>query len=150
MCSSDLFLSLLKKFRPRAPINGILIAVSVTEIASSRPEAAIQLAKQLRGRVQEVTEKLEIFAPVYVVFTKADLIAGFADFFEDSDRAERERVWGATFAYEAADRTARADLLQQFEARFDELCDGLKEMSVARMTLQRGQDRKSTRLNSSH
>ena len=57
---------------------------------------AIDLARKLRQRVQELTEKLEVFAPVYIVFTKADLIAGFVDFFEDRDRAERDKVWGAT------------------------------------------------------
>ncbi len=128
------FLSLLKKFRPRAPINGILIAVSVTEIASSRPEAAIQLAKQLRGRVQEVTEKLEIFAPVYVVFTKADLIPGFIEFFEENDRGERDRVWGATMQYDA---DGSSDAVGRFDTRFDELYEGLRAMGIARLSMVR-------------
>ncbi len=130
------FLGLLKKQRPKAPINGILIAASLAELSQARPEAAIQLAKNLRQRVQELTETLEVFAPVYLVFTKADLIAGFTEFFEDGDRAERERVWGATLPY---DPLAKADTVAQFERHFDELFDGLKEMSVARMSLHRGQ-----------
>ena len=67
---------------------------------SSKPEFAINLAKNLRQRVQELTEKLEVFAPVYVMFTKADLIAGFTEFFSGSERHERDRVWGATLPYE--------------------------------------------------
>jgi type VI secretion system protein ImpL len=70
------FLGLLKKHRKRAPINGIIIAVSIAELTGSKPEFAIELAKNLRQRVQELTEKLEVHAPVYVVFTKADLITG--------------------------------------------------------------------------
>jgi type VI secretion system protein ImpL len=130
------FLGLLKKQRPKAPINGILIAASLAELSQARPEAAIQLAKNLRQRVQELTETLEVFAPVYLVFTKADLIAGFTEFFEDRDRAERERVWGATLPY---DPLARVDAVAQFDKHFDELFDGLKEMSVARMSLHRGE-----------
>lgn len=130
------FLGLLKKQRPKAPINGILIAASLAELAQARPEAAIQLAKNLRQRVQELTETLEVFAPVYLVFTKADLIAGFTEFFEDRDRSERERVWGATLPY---DPLAKADSVAQFDKHFDELFDGLKEMSIARMSLNRGQ-----------
>ena len=76
------FLALLKKHRPKAPVNGILIAASVAELLQARPEAAIQLAKNLRQRVQELTENLEVMAPVYLVFTKADLISGFTEFFE--------------------------------------------------------------------
>jgi type VI secretion system protein ImpL len=130
------FLSLLKKQRPKAPINGILIAASVAELSQSRPEAAIQLAKNLRQRVQELTETLEVFAPVYLVFTKADLIAGFTEFFEDRDRSERERVWGATLPY---DPLAKTDTVALFDKHFDELFDGLKEMSVARLSLHRGE-----------
>ncbi len=130
------FLSLLKKNRPKAPLNGVIIAVSVAELGANKPEFAIDLARKLRQRVQELTEKLEVFAPVYVVFTKADLIAGFVDFFEDRDRAERDKVWGATLPYDTA---TRSDAVAQFDQHFDELFAGLKEASVARMSLHRGE-----------
>jgi type VI secretion system protein ImpL len=130
------FLNLLKKNRPKAPINGILIAASVAELSQARPDSAIQLAKNLRQRVQELTEKLEVFAPVYLVFTKTDLVSGFVEFFEDRDRDEREKVWGATLPY---DPSVKADAVEQFDRHFDELRDGLKEVALARMTLQRGQ-----------
>ncbi len=130
------FLGLLKKQRPKAPINGILIAASLAELSQARPEVAIQLAKNLRQRVQELTETLEVFAPVYLVFTKADLVSGFTEFFEDGDRAERERVWGATLPY---DPLAKVDTVAQFDRHFDELFDGLRELSVARLSLHRGE-----------
>jgi type VI secretion system protein ImpL len=130
------FLSLLKKHRPKAPLNGVIIAVSVAELAGQKPEFAIDLARKLRQRVQELTEKLEVFAPVYVVFTKADLIAGFVDFFEDRDRDERDKVWGATLPY---DTSARSDAVALFDQHFDELYEGLKAASVARMSLHRGE-----------
>jgi type VI secretion system protein ImpL len=125
------FLDLLRKHRPRAPINGILIAVSVAELAGGNPEASIELAKSLRTRVQELTERLGVHAPVYVIFTKADLIAGFADFFHGSEPGERERAWGATLRYNR--RSTPADVLGFFDHHFDELHDGLKEMSLAGM-----------------
>ena len=131
------FLDLLKKHRRKAPINGIIIAVSIAELTRNRPEFAINLAKNLRQRVQELTERLEVHAPVYVVFTKADLIDGFNEFFHDSERAEREKVWGATLPYDQAVTSER--LLDQFDARFDELYDGLKELSLANMSLQRSE-----------
>jgi type VI secretion system protein ImpL len=130
------FLGLLKKHRPKAPVNGIIIVASVADLASQKPEQSIQLAKSLRQRVQELTEKLEVFAPVYLMFTKADLIAGFTEFFEDRDPSERDRVWGATFAYS---QEAPAAGVAAFDARFDELVDGLKEMSVAHMSVHRGE-----------
>jgi type VI secretion system protein ImpL len=125
------FLELLKKHRRRAPINGILIAVSVAELTAGPAGASMELAKSLRTRVQELTERLGVYAPVYVVFTKADLIAGFSDFFHDAERTERDRVWGATLRYNR--RSTPQDVLAFFDAHFDELHDGLKEMSLANM-----------------
>ncbi|CAN5779674.1 type VI secretion system membrane subunit TssM [soil metagenome] len=130
------FLALLKKHRKLAPINGIIIAVSITELTSNRPEFGINLAKNLRQRVQELTEKLEVFAPVYVVFTKADLIAGFNEFFLDTDRTEKDRVWGATLPYSL--KNTNQDVVDFFDQRFDELYDGLKQMSLANMAMNHG------------
>jgi type VI secretion system protein ImpL len=129
------FLDLLKKYRHRAPINGILIAVSIAELRGDDPEAGIKLARSLRKRVQDLIERLEVFAPVYVVFTKADLIAGFGDFFAQAERTERERVWGATMPYKR--KVGSQQPMTFFDQSFDELCDGLREMSLANMGQQR-------------
>lgn len=131
------FLDLLRRNRPAAPINGIIIAASVAELTSNNPEFAIDLARKLRQRVQELTERLEVFAPVYVVFTKADLIAGFVDFFDALDPAERENAWGATLPY---DPDARDDAVASFDRHFDELSEGLKEMGLVRMAMRRGRE----------
>jgi len=125
------FLALLRKYRKRAPINGILICVSVAELTGADPADTIELAKRLRARLQEVTERLGVFAPVYLVFTKVDLVAGFRDFFHDSDGDERKRAWGATLRYNR--RSSSQDVLAFFDQHFDELHDGLKELSLAQM-----------------
>jgi type VI secretion system protein ImpL len=132
------FLDLLKKFRKRAPINGIIIAVSIAELTANRPEFGINLAKNLRQRVQELTERLEVFAPVYIMFTKVDLIAGFNEFFRDANSEEISRVWGATQAY--SQNTKNQDILSFFDERFDELYNGLKDMSLANMAMYRGEE----------
>src|SRR6201746_325752 len=82
------FLDLLKKYRRQAPINGIIIAVSIAELRGEEPDRGMQLARSLRKRVQDLIERLEVFAPLYVVFTKADLIAGFSEFFAEAQGAE--------------------------------------------------------------
>ena len=129
------FLGLLKRYRPKAPINGIIVTASIAELTTSRPDATINLARSLRQRVQELTEKLEVFAPVYVMFTKADLITGFSEFFGGGERHEYDRVWGATLPYE---RDEKRDVVALFDERFEELYDGLKEISVAQLSMNRG------------
>jgi type VI secretion system protein ImpL len=129
------FLGLLKKHRPRAPINGVIVAVSIAELRGDDPESVLQLARSLRQRVQDLIEKLGVFAPVYVMFTKADLVAGFADFFADAEASERERPWGATMPF--SQKAGCRDMLSFFEQSFDELCEGLREMAIATMTQRR-------------
>ncbi|AYH45172.1 type VI secretion system membrane subunit TssM [Azoarcus sp. DN11] len=130
------FLDQLRKHRPLAPINGIIVTASIGELLGSPPAHAIALAKHLRQRVQELTERLEVFAPVYVMFSKADLIAGFSDFFQDLDWNERDRIWGATLPYETAGGN---DAITLFDRHFDELHEGLRELSVAQMSVARGE-----------
>ncbi len=130
------FLALLKKARPKAPINGVVVAASLAELAEATPDAAARLARSLRQRLQEVAETLEVAAPVYLVFTKVDRLAGFTGFFEDADRTACEGVWGATLACEGR---GRGDAAALFDRHFDDLVDGVREMSLARLAHARGQ-----------
>ncbi len=140
-------LDLLRRVRPKAPINGVLVVVSIDELTQARPDATVQLANDLRQRVQEVTDRLGVMVPMYLVFTKCDLVAGFAEFFADRDEAERQAVWGATMPIDAGDGGStgadapapKRDAATAFDAHFDDLCAGLKEQALARMTVQRSQ-----------
>ncbi|WUR11724.1 type VI secretion system membrane subunit TssM [[Empedobacter] haloabium] len=129
------FLGLLKKYRPRAPINGVIVAVSIAELRAVDGDACVRLARSLRKRVQDLIEQLEVFAPVYVVFTKVDLVAGFGEFFERFEPGERERTWGATMPYRR--QAGTQDILSFFDTAFDELHEGLQETSIVNMTQQR-------------
>jgi len=124
------FLDLLKRHRSKAPVNGIIVAASIAELTSTGPDFAITLAKNLRQRVQELTERLEVVAPIYIIFTKADLISGFNDFFADSDEQQRQQVWGATLPYGTDEER---DVVALFDEHFDTLHRGLKEMSLAQI-----------------
>src|SRR5688572_13363197 len=71
------FLDLLRANRTRKPVNGILVAVSVAELAQAGDEEVTRTAQRIRERVDEVMERLQLIAPVYLLFTKCDLIQGF-------------------------------------------------------------------------
>ena len=130
------FLGLLRKHRPTVPINGVIIGVSVADLLQQGAAYQAKLARQMRERIQELTEELGVTFPVYVIFTKVDLIAGFGEFFADADEAERERVWGATLPYQAA-QSAGAPL-DLFCERFDELAEGLEETARQKLALKSG------------
>jgi len=88
------FLNLLKKHRRRRPINGAIVAISLQDLLTQTEEERIKHANTIRTRIDELMEKLEIRFPVYLMFTKCDLVSGFTEFFEDLSKDDREQVWG--------------------------------------------------------
>ncbi|HTS54432.1 MAG TPA: type VI secretion system membrane subunit TssM, partial [Burkholderiales bacterium] len=91
------FLALLKRYRGRRPINGVLIAVSLPDLLRQAEAEREQHAREIRQRLQELHDTLGIRFPVYVLFTKCDLLAGFIEFFSDMGQEQRGQVWGITF-----------------------------------------------------
>src|SRR5690349_24214414 len=71
------FLRLLKKHRRRQPLNGVLVAVSLSDLAAWGEDERLTHARAIRRRVRELQDEFGMQVPVYVLFTKADLIAGF-------------------------------------------------------------------------
>ncbi|WP_310534155.1 type VI secretion system membrane subunit TssM [Novosphingobium sp.] len=93
------FLGLLKRNRPLQPVNGILVAIGADELLKADRAQIDAHAGAIRRRLMEVRAGLEVAAPVYFMITKADLIAGFIEFFEDLDVEGRRAVLGHTFSF---------------------------------------------------
>jgi type VI secretion system protein ImpL len=125
----DNFLALLKKTRPRQPINGVLLTVNIQDLLQQGATERQEHAAKLRARLQELQGKLGVRAPVYVLVTKADLIGGFSESFEALGKEERDQVWGFTFAPE----TPADDPLRDFAGLYQQLQKRLVEQLVARM-----------------
>jgi type VI secretion system protein ImpL len=110
------FLGLLKKHRPRRPINGVIVALSVADLLQQGPAARQAQAAAIRARIKELHERLGSSFPIYVTVTKCDLLAGFMEYFDTLGREERAQVWGMTFPADAG-----AGRWRSFPARFLEL-----------------------------
>src|SRR5439155_4412258 len=94
------FLALLKKSRPRRPVNGVLVTISVADLLQQSPAEADEHARALRARIQELYQDLGLRIPIYVLVTKADLLAGFSEFFAALGRDERGQVWGFSLPFD--------------------------------------------------
>jgi type VI secretion system protein ImpL len=123
------FLALLRKYRKRRPLNGVILAVSAQDLMQS-PDALEAHIDTTRRRLTELNTELKIQLPVYVIVTKADLIAGFTEYFDDLGQDERTQVWGATFALEA---TRKSEAATGFAAEFDALVVRLNERLFGRV-----------------
>jgi type VI secretion system protein ImpL len=127
------FLGLLKRYRPRKPLNGLITAISIGDIAHAQEDEIESLAQRMRERLDEVQTQLRVSIPVYILFTKCDLLEGFLETFNELKRAERNQVWGATLPL--AKRPA--NLGDTIGDCLDELGQVLEPRSLARMAEER-------------
>ena len=111
------FVGLLRKYRGRQPINGVIVTVSLSDLLTQSAEASRQQALSLRQRLMELHEQLGIRFPVYVLVTKTDLLKGFRAYFANFDKAQRDQVWGFTFPWERS-KLADFDLLSAFTQEY--------------------------------
>lgn len=132
------FLALLKKSRPRRPLNGVFLTVSVADLLSQGVEQRTALAASIRARLLELDAKLTTRLPVYVLVTKSDLLYGFTDYFDDLGKEQRAQVFGFTLPPEEGTQVDEQGLATAFQREFALLHDRVNDGLIARM--QREQD----------
>ncbi|WP_425229578.1 type VI secretion system membrane subunit TssM [Sphingomonas sp.] len=122
------FLQLLKKNRPLQPINGIIVAIGVDELIRSDCAKIDAHARAVRRRLVELRRTLEVAAPVYVMLTKSDLLAGFTEYYDDLDVEGRRSVLGATLPFSAGKPTGEA-----LARAFDEMAQAVSDRQAKRL-----------------
>ncbi|HEX7599327.1 MAG TPA: type VI secretion system membrane subunit TssM, partial [Polyangia bacterium] len=126
------FLDLLRQTRPKKPVNGILLAVSVTDLQGDADDI-VALAKSLRERIDEVMERLDMVVPVYLVITKCDLLAGFVEMFGNLRDKERGQIWGATLPLLATVEEG----IEMVRGHLDEMGEVMEQRAAVRLQEER-------------
>ncbi len=124
------FLALLKKYRKRRPLNGVLLAISAQDLITQGQAGREAHVAAARRRLNELNKELRIQLPVYVLVTKCDLIAGFSEYFDDMSQDDRAQVLGVTFPQ---DVTLKGEAANQFPAEFDAVVQRLNERVYSRL-----------------
>jgi type VI secretion system protein ImpL len=132
------FLSLLRKHRAQAPINGAILAVNAADLVSQDKSARMTHASYLRDRLLQLRQELGIRFPVYVIITKMDMLDGFEPYFNYLTSESRAQVWGFTLPYlpfgkkspverrePSAPSESEQDLAAQIGHNFSELVEHL-------------------------
>jgi type VI secretion system protein ImpL len=124
------FLALLRKYRKRRPVNGVILTISASDLITQGDAGREAHVEAARRRLVELNKELRIQLPVYLMVTKCDLVAGFTEYFDDLTHEGRAQVWGVTFPYE---QTVNGDAAQVFPTDFDALVTRLNERLFARV-----------------
>jgi type VI secretion system protein ImpL len=125
------FLERLKQYRPRQPLNGVICAIGIREFLEDSEANRSAHAQAIKRRVLELYRELKARLPVYVLFTKADVLAGFVEFFHDLKGDDRDDVWGITF--DLAKENEAAAVLATYPAEFDNLVGCLNDRLIDRL-----------------
>ncbi|HVG19896.1 MAG TPA: type VI secretion system membrane subunit TssM [Blastocatellia bacterium] len=119
----------MKKYRRDRPLDGLLVAANLYKVLTSNETEIEQQAKIVRARLDDLIQHTQVKFPVYLVFTHADAIEGFDEFFPVSNASERAQVWGATIPLK---ESAKAHAL--FDVEFDYLYDALIRRRLIRLS----------------
>lgn len=134
------FLDLLRKYRKRRPINGVIVAMSLSDLLTLDANGRQQHILAVRQRLDELAKHLRIGVPAYLVFTKCDLVAGFTEFFDDLNPELRSQVWGMSFP---VDKTMDGTAAKQFLDEFNLLLERLNTRILDRLHGERDRTRRA-------
>ncbi|KQW33927.1 MULTISPECIES: type VI secretion system membrane subunit TssM [Pseudomonas] len=138
-------LELLRKRRRSRPLSGVLVTVPTEVLLLGSEDEVTTLARQIRGRLQELQQRLHVDVPVYLVLSKADGVPGFNEFFDSLTREENDQVLGASFS-----RDQRGSDVAVLRAEFEALLHRLNSQVIMRMHQERDPLRRSCMLDFPH
>ncbi len=133
----DAFLALLKRTRPRQPLNGVIVALALPDVVQASAAERDAHAAAVSRRIAELQARFGLRIPVYALFTKADLVAGFMEYFDGLDRDGRDQVWGETFLLGAGG----PKLPERLAAAFRDLSRRLNDTLLPRLQAEHRADR---------
>ena len=119
------FLSWLEQNRPQRPLNGVVLTVDLARFCKSTASQRQAQAIVLRTRLRELMEQLGSRLPVYITFTKLDLLYGFTPFAKTLSKAEKAEPFGCTFEME--NQRDPDDWLVEFEQSFTTMVESLND-----------------------
>jgi type VI secretion system protein ImpL len=86
------FLALLRKYRKRRPVNGVILTISASDLITQGDAGREAHVDAARRRLIELNKELRIQLPIYLMVTKCDLVAGFTEYFDDLTHEGRARA----------------------------------------------------------
>lgn len=119
------FIAWLERNRPQRPLNGVVLTIDLARLSVADPDQRRDRAILLRTRMRELMEQIGSRLPVYVTFTKMDLLYGFGPLVRTLSKQEKDRALGFTFSLE--NQMDSDDWLSQFVDRYTALVKRLTD-----------------------
>ena len=119
------FIAWLERNRPQRPLNGVVLAIDLASLSVADSGQRRDRAILLRTRLRELMEQIGSRLPVYVTFTKMDLLYGFGPLVRTLSKQDKEQALGFTFSLEG--QMDNDDWLNQFADRYTAMVERLTD-----------------------
>ncbi|MFM2480435.1 type VI secretion system membrane subunit TssM [Celerinatantimonas sp. YJH-8] len=120
------FIQWLEQTRSRRPLNGVVLALDISHLATASVSERRAYASLIRARLRELMENLATRMPVYVTLTKLDLLYGFEPFFQEYTKEQRDEVLGFTFTLDSVENFDR--WLEEFSSAYQQFIERLNRL----------------------
>lgn len=77
------FLTLLSKHRPNCPVNGLMLVIPADSLIRDSADEINNKGGRIARQLDLIQRTLGVRFPVFVLITKADLVLGFREFFDE-------------------------------------------------------------------
>ncbi|KPA19403.1 type VI secretion protein IcmF [Candidatus Magnetomorum sp. HK-1] len=108
------FLDILVKSRPRCPVNGVIVAIPMTSLLEDSENEIQRKAKNIQNKLLELTERLGVVFPVFLMVTKMDILRGFTEFCFTLKGEEDTQIFG----WNREEPLSKPYDFQEFEQQF--------------------------------
>ena len=128
-------LELVRRLRPKQPLNGILVVIRASQFAPAARKDLRKLAEQMRDRVEEVANTLEFQVPVYLIVSQCDRMGGFEELFQPlrASATERDKLLGFTLPSNLARHGDPRTIELECGKRMERLVRALETYTVRRL-----------------
>ena len=91
------FVKLLKRERGDKPLNGIILTISQLDLLLYSNKQRQEFIQEMSYYIRDLHQHFKAQVPVYLSFTKCDLVDGFLEYFNDLNKEEVSQLFGMTF-----------------------------------------------------
>ena len=134
-----IFLKLLKKYRRKKHLQGVVIVLNVDEIISGSKLAKRKLYNTILEQVENLTALFHTDMPVFLVFNKCDFVTGFREFFGDLGKDERQQIWGISLQ----EKKNNYNIADNFDEEFNKLIRRLNDQLIWRLQHEHNADKRA-------
>ena len=107
------FLNLLVDNRRYLSIEGAILCIDINKIKAFTQQEVREHIEPLRNSIFNLIENLAKRLPIYVIFTKFDLVYGFKEFFGKLNDNEKKQVLGYTLSNDNLSIEGREEIFKQ-------------------------------------